>query len=290
MIPRDEKSLSPRVVGDYLKQMKPLFWGVSILPFYMAWSLASKKVYPTYLVGHEFAVFILGILAVGPFLGGATILFNDYCDRRWDSHSRRKVDLPLLKGLIKPRSVLYTSLILFFLAVVLALLVSIWFAFLISICIFLSFIYSSPPVRLKEMPGMDILTNAVGSGVVCSVAGWTVVRPISELPVLWAVLAALGVGAIYIPTTIIDYEPDVKEGIRTIAVRLGKKTTAYLGWACVILANCIIVLMAIYNYIIPLFLLFFSWPVIISEIISYWYFLRRPVLSLNSIIFSSNSE
>ena len=103
----------------YFKQMAPLFWGVSIMPYYMGWSLASNKIYPTYLARVfllpdpapaqnmyiEMIVFFGGLIAIGPLLGGATILFNDYFDRSKDIISRRKKDLPLTKGLLKPKPI-----------------------------------------------------------------------------------------------------------------------------------------------------------------------------------------
>lgn len=286
----DDSILAPfLIIRHYFKQMAPLFWGVSILPYYMGWSLASNKIYPTYVakvflltdpspvsnIYQEVFLFIIGIISIGPLLGGATILFNDYFDRYTDFESRRKKYLPLIGGIIKPKSVLFVSIFLFFLSFLFALFISLWFVVLITICIILSILYSSPPMRFKERPGLDFITNAFGSGVICSLAGWILVKPISEFPILWGLLGFFGVGAIYIPTTIIDYEPDIKEGIRTIATYLEKKKVFYLGLACVIISNSIIVLMGILNYIITTNFLLFVWPIIIAEVFSYWYFLRK---------------
>jgi len=274
---------------NYFKQMAPLFWGVSIMPYYMGWSLASKKIYPTYIAKIlflpdpnpaqdfylEMGLFLAGIIAIGPLLGGATILFNDYFDRKIDEESRRKKNLPLTKGVIQPKSIFYLSIALFILAFILAFFVSILFSFLIFICIILSVIYSSPVLRLKEHPGFDILTNAVASGIICTIAGWIIIKPISEFPILWGIISFFGVGAIYVPTTIIDFEPDKKKGVKTIGTFLGKKKAFYLGWSFVILANLSIVLMGLLDYIIPLKFLIFVWPIMLAEILSYWYYLRK---------------
>ena len=107
----------------YFKQMAPLFWGVSILPYYMGWSLASNKIYPTYIARIlllpdsapvqnmylEMFVFLIGLIAIGPLLGGATILFNDFFDRSKDTLSRRKKHLPLVKGLLNAKYSLAAS-------------------------------------------------------------------------------------------------------------------------------------------------------------------------------------
>ncbi|UCE38487.1 MAG: UbiA prenyltransferase family protein [Thermoplasmata archaeon] len=273
----------------YFKQMAPLFWGVSILPYYMGWSLASNKIYPTYVARIlllpdpapaqnmflELFIFLGGIIAIGPLLGGATILYNDFFDRGIDKPSRRKKHLPLLKGMLKPRSIYRLSIALFSLAFLLALFISIWFALLVLACIILSIIYSSPPLRLKEHPGFDLLTNAIASGIICTMAGWIIIRPVLEFPILWGIVSFFGVGAIYLPTTIIDFEPDVKKGVKTIATYLGKRRAFYLGWSFVVLANSTIILMGLLNYIIPPRFLLFVWPIMIAEILSYWYYLRK---------------
>jgi chlorophyll synthase len=273
----------------YFKQMAPLFWGVSILPYYMGWSLASNKIYPTYLArilllpdpapAHdmylEMFVFIIGLISIGPLLGGATILFNDFFDRKKDIISRRKKHLPLTRGLLNPNSIFRSSIVLFILALLFSLFISFWFSLFVLICIILSIIYSAPPLRLKERPGLDILTNAIASGILCTMAGWVIAKPIQEFPILWGIISFFGVGAIYIPTTIIDFEPDGKKGVKTIATYLGKRKAFYIGWIFVIIANSTIILMGLLNYIIPPKFLLFVWPIMVAEILSYWYYLRK---------------
>lgn len=278
-----------RTFRHYFRQMAPLFWGVSILPYYMGWALASNKIYPTYIARIlllpdpapaqnmylELFVFLIGMIAIGPLLGGATLLYNDFFDRGIDTFSRRKKHLPLLEGMLKPRSVYRLSIILFSLALLFAVFVSIWFALLVLMCILLSIMYSSPPLRLKEQPGLDILTNAIGSGIICTIAGWIIIRPIIEFPVLWGIISFFGVGAIYIPTTIIDFDPDIKQGVTTLATHLGKRKAFYLGWSFVVLANITIMLMGLLNYIVPPKFLLLVWPIMTAEILSYWYYLRK---------------
>ena len=285
----DALQTSFQTFRHYFKQMAPLFWGVSISPYYIGWSLASNKIYPTYFARIlllpdpapaqnmylELFVFLIGMIAIGPLLGGATILYNDYFDRSRDTTSKRKIHLPLLKGMLNPRAIYRLSIALFSFAFLFSLVVSLRFTLIVSICIILSIIYSSPPLRLKEKPGLDLLTNAIGSGILCSMAGWVITRPIIEFPVLWGIISFFGVGAIYVATTIIDFEPDLKEGLTTIATYLGKRKVFYLGWSFVVLSNCGIISMGLLHYIIiPKFLLFVS-PIIFAEILLYWYYLRK---------------
>lgn len=260
------------IIQHYTRQMAPLFWGVSIMPFYIGWSLASKRILPAY---SGLVLFITSVIAIGPFLGGATILLNDYWDERYDTGNRRKVKLPLLRGLLKSRSIYYVSLFFFFIAAMMALFISPWFLLFILSCIILSFLYSAPPFRLKEKPGLDFLTNAIGAGVICTLAGWTLIKPINEFPVLWGIISFFGVGAIYMPTTIIDYEPDISENVTTIAVRFGKKNAYYMGMACITIATSLVILMCILDYILDMKLLPVAIPIAIGQIVSYWFFLKK---------------
>lgn len=278
-----------RTFRRYFKQMAPLFWGVSILPYYMGWSFASNKIYPTYIarvfllpdplpsqnIYLELLIFIGGLIAIGPLLGGATILYNDYFDRKIDIESIRKKHLPLLTGVIKPLSIYHLSIILFCCAIICALIISLYFALLVIICILLSVLYSAPPLRLKERPGLDLLTNSIASGILCTMAGWVIIKPLDEFPIIWGIISFFGVGAIYVPTTIIDFEPDTKNDVITLATSIGKRKAFFLGWICVICANLTIVIMGLLDYIIPPKFLLFVWPIMIAEIVLYRYFLKK---------------
>jgi chlorophyll synthase len=278
MAQEEDIPTSARIVRFFFKQMKPVFWGVSILPFYIGWSLGAKALFPSESI--DILVFIMGILIMGPFLGGATILYNDYWDRNVDLGNKRKTNLPLLLGLLEPGSIIRISISLFVISIILSILASLlmrslWFFFFVTLIIVFSIIYSRPPIRLKERPGLDLLTNSIGSGVFCSLAGWVVAKPIIEFPILWAVLSILGVGSIFIPTTIIDHESDIKNKVTTISTYLGKHKAFYIGMFCVISGNIVIVILGLTHYIISPEFLMFTWPIIVIQIGLYWYLLRK---------------
>lgn len=280
---------SLKTFRHFFKQMAPLFWGVSIMPYYIGWSLASHKIYPTYFARvlllpdtipspymyRELYVFFIGLLAIGPLLGGATLLYNDYWDRFTDKYSRRKKKLPLTKGIIHPKSVYRIAIVLFACSILLGLTISLEFTALIVACIILSYFYSAPPIRLKEKPGLDLIVNISGAGIICTIAGWITAQPITQLPVLFLLVPVFGVAAIYMPTTIIDYEPDILEGLKTITTQIGKKNSFFLGMASVILANITIITMGLLNYIISPKFLLYTWPLMLIEIFTYWYLLRK---------------
>jgi chlorophyll synthase len=276
-----------RIIRYVFKHMIPLFWGVSAIPYYMGWVFATRKLYPPYLfdllAGNnpthgsyiEFISFLFGLLAMAPFLGGSTLVYNDYWDSEVDKTSKRKEDFPLPQGLLPQRSLLSASIFLMVLALLFALFVSILFMILIGICILLSILYSTPPVRLKNRAGIDVVTNAIGAGVICSLAGWIVAKPLLDYPVLWGFTSLFGVSSIYIPTTIIDSDNDKRFGVNTFAVKLGKKKAFYAGIFCITAANALIIIMGFMNYLIDLEFLVVAWPIAVAQPTIYYLILRK---------------
>ncbi|UCE73735.1 MAG: UbiA family prenyltransferase [Methanomassiliicoccales archaeon] len=270
-----------------MKHMVPIFWGVSVIPFYIGWVFATRKLFPTYILDilssrtpttasvDEFIIFIICLMVMGPFLGGSTLLYNDYWDSEIDKISRRKGLFPLPQGLLEGKTVLKTSILFMGLALVLAIFVSLLFWLLVTSCIILSLSYSTPPIRLKNRAGLDVLTNIFGSGLLCSIAGWIVAQPIHEYPWVWGLTSMSGVGAIYIPTTIIDYKSDKVAGLYTFAVRFGKKTAFIFGILCVVIANSLVIYMGMTNYLFTPELVMVIWPIALAQVILYPIILRK---------------
>jgi chlorophyll synthase len=94
----------------------------------------------------------------------------------------------------------------------------------------LSIAYSSPRVHWKGVAGLDLLTNMAGFGVLCPLAGWSLLRPIESAPWWFIGTIALFLGALYAPTTASDAAADSAFGIRTLAVRLGVRRTLLAGF------------------------------------------------------------
>jgi chlorophyll synthase len=268
--------ISPfRIIKYVLKHMAIVFWGVSIIPFYMAWVFASKKLYELPSWELEFFKFLIGLIIIGPLLGGGTLLYNDFWDYKMDRISRRKSEYPLPKGLIKRSTIYKISIIFLMLAIILSFIISILFSIIITIIILLSIIYSAPPIRIKSRSGFDVILNSTGAGILCSIAGWIIVRPLDDFPVLWLIPMCFGVAAIYIPTTIIDYDSDRKNKVNTISVWLGQRMAFYLGFGCIIIANMGIMLLGLFNYLITPEFVYVVWPIAVAQIIIYWIILRK---------------
>lgn len=251
-----EFRVSPTDLAELLVSLGGLkFWIVAIFPLYVGWVLAQPPGM-RHLFIDDLRV-VLGILVVGPFLGSFTLLLNLYYDMgTTDRANPRKkyvqvVEELIGEGLMDRETILYAALGFGALGLLLAAFVSSslidyagssegpltaatgpWtFTILVAVLAALSIAYSHPRVRWKGVAGMDLATNMLGFGVLCPLAGWTLLRPIEDAPVWFIVAIALFLGALYAPTTASDHAADRAYGIRTLAVHLGVPGTLRAGFA-----------------------------------------------------------
>jgi len=203
------------------------YWPLGFGPFYIGWAVATGDLFPG-------PVGFLGMALVGLMLGGFTFTFNAYYDRKIDVSNPRKVNSPLVQGRISPDAVLRLALafmlISIFSAAGLAYFSGSLAAFIIPLVMLtLSVIYSHPIIRLKSRPGLDILANVVGLGVLSPLLGWSIVKDPLDFPPLFLLSIALVFGGLYSPSTVADYHSDKKRGITSLAVRFGFWRTLWLG-------------------------------------------------------------
>lgn len=249
---------------------------LSWFPLYVGRLLASKELVPGLGIALDFIVharaegatlqeflsacaawfvgeadFVLASIVMGPLLWGATLLINDVHDLRGDRLNPRKARSPLVQGLVD-RGAAHVAAYGFAIASLAAsLALGRVFFLLVLGCLVLAWAYSVPPVRLKTLPGADVLVNAVGVGVLSGLAGWTLVRPLSEAPFEFVPQSLLVVVAIYIPTTLVDLDADAAAGYTTIATRLGRSAAYRLGFAAWILSNAGALLLSWNGWVLP---------------------------------------
>lgn len=101
-----------------------------------------------------------------------------------------------------------------------------------AIAVSLVWAYSEPPIRLKEKPVLDSLSNGA---LVLSVIliGYSYGAPVSSIP-LTVYIASFAVSAIHALGAIMDYTADKKAGTTTTATFFGKRLTAALALALVL--------------------------------------------------------
>lgn len=227
------------------------FWIVAAFPLYVGWVLAQN---PLDVAGRHLFVddlkLVLALVVIGPMLGSYSLLVNTYYDMETtDRVNPRKQYVQAIEDILDRETVAYAAwgfgvlglLSALYVAqnliayeggggLLTALLGQYVFLALMAIVVLLSVLYSHPAVRWKGVPGMDLLVNVLGFGVVCPLAGWALLRPIESFPAWYLASSALFVGSVYVPTTASDYTSDRAFGIQTLAVALGVRRAMGLGF------------------------------------------------------------
>ena len=132
------------------------------------------------------------------------------------------------------------------LAILLSILVNIYFTALVITFIVISRLYSNRQVRLKKYPVVAFLIVCLcqGTGVfVANIFGLSSVALFSNPSVVYSAIACyFFIGTIYPLTQIYQHEADAKDGVKTLSLLLGKKGTFLFSGFMFLLANLFIYL------------------------------------------------
>jgi 4-hydroxybenzoate polyprenyltransferase len=297
-----------RYVKAVLRHLGPEFWIVSTFPFYISYVWASGEIFPGWEwlgensahAGEYWSHFVdylhvtwefwLGVIIAGPLLGGGTILYSDYFDAEIDKQNPRKVRRPWYKVPATPGSVMGGALFLFVLSLVLSTTINPQFFAISTAIIVLAILYSTPPVRWKARGGMDLVTNMVGFGTLCSFAGFVVAGDLADYPWLWQWIMLSGMGCLYVLTTIADMEADGESGVPTIAVKLGFEGAVKLSMVLLLIANVGIITLGLMDYLYSPGVVLRVWPISVAEFVPLMYMLyHRDIDVIMWVIFITGS-
>ncbi|MBB5788363.1 UbiA family prenyltransferase [Jiangella mangrovi] len=237
-----------QLAGDVLAIGRPWFWFVSLVPYYLGVVLATRSIVPPV---DDWPVLALGAVVIGPLVWLSVLAVNDAYDLRGDRLNPRKATSPLVSGRLTPSAALGVSAGAAVLAVAASLVVGPLFALGTAVVLLVGWAYSAPPLRLKARPGFDVTVNALAIGAAGQLAGWSLLRPLSEFPWPMAVLGTLVGAALYVPTTLADLQADRISGYTTVAVALGARRTYLLGLALWLAAGLLSLVMSAADVVIP---------------------------------------
>lgn len=184
-----------------------------LMPVY--WFALSQVVNP--VIWRAALIFFILHFLIYPSSNG----FNSYMDRDEGSIGGVKSPLP------PTRQLLYISVAMDILAVLLSLIVSIYFALATLIYILASRAYSARSVRLKKYPLAGFATVIVCQGALVFFMVYHGSHPLHRLqvPVLGMITASLLIGGFYPLTQIYQHAADAKDGVKTISAMLGIRGT-----------------------------------------------------------------
>ena len=200
---------------DYLFILRPLIlipcWNFLLIGTYLA---QQKRGFTPDI--------LLGLVIYTALMGGVYIL-NQITDRETD-RINKKLFL-LSEGYVPVRYAYIEMILLWIVAILLALKFSYLFLFFIGISLLLGVFYSLPPVKLKGKPLLDTLSNGFGYGMINFAVGWLLVRSFDMAMFIKFIPYFLSISAVFINTTIVDIEGDRKAGEKTTAIFLGKQVS-----------------------------------------------------------------
>jgi 4-hydroxybenzoate polyprenyltransferase len=98
-----------------------------------------------------------------------------------------------------------------------------------------AWLYSVPPLRLKERPPLDSLSNGLGYFLLPFTMGYSLNADPRTMPLKYYLLA-LCVCGVHALATAADYEADRAAGHQTLAVKFGRRTAAAVAFAAFLIA------------------------------------------------------
>jgi 1,4-dihydroxy-2-naphthoate octaprenyltransferase len=190
--------------------------------------------------------------------------FNSYMDRD---------DTPIggLKAPMQPtKELFYVTVLMDVLAVVLSLIISVFFALGMLLYILASRAYSYRGIRLKRLPIAGFITVFLFQGALIFFCTYHAAHEQHTLavPLLPCLTASLLIGASYPLTQIYQHEQDKQDGVITLSYQLGKRGTFVFSMSLFLLATVCMyfVLKAQANYFLlfllcmfPVVLFFLAW-------------------------------
>lgn len=191
-----------------------------------------------------FLVFLISTFCIISF----TFSINNYYDAESDRINPRRKDFnAIASGKVSKKLGIYLNLMLVIIPLAVSLLYKLEVFLLCILFLFWMWIYSSPPLRLKSRPGLDIIWHFFAF-IIFVIWGSLIAGNIALIN--W--LAAISIGAFsligQVENHIYDYSFDKESGTKTFAVWIGlEKTKKILTILSIIHIILLIPLMLLYT-------------------------------------------
>ncbi len=213
---------------DTLLHFRPRSWPI-VLSHYAAGAALVWFNRPAGTDAHTAATLaqaIFGGLLWAVCLNGGTLAINSAFDR--DTGDIGYLDNPPPV----PRGLAWVAVAFMFAGLAAALVLPRPYLWAYAACLFLSLLYSVPPVRLKAVAGADLVINMVGYGGLTylggalATGGWQVAGERFHFPILMlAGSFCLLFGAFYPMTQIYQIPEDAARGDRNLVIRFGVRNS-----------------------------------------------------------------
>ena len=207
---------------------RPIIWPVLPLVYALGLNASHASLSVAAIIQIVLLTFPMNLVGCG---------LNDIYDYESDRRSprRRAVWGAVVRN--EDRPVVYrASLAMMPLIVVGACLTRNWDNVVATIALLLvAWLYSVPPLRLKERPPLDSLSNGMGYFLLPFTMGYSLNADPRAMPLKYYLLA-LCVCGVHALATAADFDADRAAGHRTLAVKSGRRTAAAIAFATFLIA------------------------------------------------------
>ncbi len=214
---------------DYFFLLRPTIQ-VALWTFYfIGVYLAFRDEKSLKFLNIDFNLKVYYILFAYSLLMGGVYILNQITDIETDKINKKLFLLPEKIISLKESYILVVLCIISgFLMVLLNFKVQKIIVILFIVSFILGYLYSSKPFHFKGKPFLDLLSNVIGYSIVAPIIGYLSIR--DSLPDFKIFLPYIfSMAAIFINTTILDYNGDKKIGLKTTGVFLGIKLSLFLS-------------------------------------------------------------
>lgn len=220
---------------DFIFFMRPVIlvplWSFILIGYYHSHNLVHID--SLFHFNLSYQLIIKSILST--LIMGSIYIINQIYDRETDALNRKLFFIPTRIITLKQAKLqIIILLIVFFIGIFLFKL-DFYFTLFNILLLILGLCYSIPPLQFKSRPGLDLLVNTVGYGWLAFFIGWTADTPVSQEMFILSLPYFIFMAAVYINTTLVDIEGDLRSGLSTTGVYLGKNKASLISLFIVLL-------------------------------------------------------
>ncbi|HEX7042211.1 MAG TPA: UbiA family prenyltransferase [Patescibacteria group bacterium] len=201
-------------------------------------------------------IFLFGFLIIGPLIGGSSYLLNDITDYNYDkSHPLRK-NRPIPSGKLSINFAIFVVLLLFLLALITSLFLSLNIFILSTMLIVSEFLYTAKPFRFKEIAIIDVLLNVFNTILRFLIGFILVGGSLVQLPIFLLGFTALIKLLFFFGHRWQNRKQEIEYKYRSSVVLLSKRVAVWI-FCLLVTGIAILYIMSVFSYSLPKLTLFY---------------------------------
>ncbi|MCJ7842709.1 1,4-dihydroxy-2-naphthoate polyprenyltransferase [Lederbergia sp. NSJ-179] len=210
----------------------------------------------TALAANHYAIHIplfIAMLLASLLIQAATNMFNEYFDftRGLDHEESVGIGGAIVRNGVKPKTVLTLAFVLFAIALLLGVYISLesslWIAVVGFVCMLVGYFYTGGPYPIAYTPFGECMSGFFMGFVIIQISFFIQTGFISQMSIFISIPISVLIGSIMLSNNIRDLDDDKESGRKTIAILVGRKNAIKLLASMFIFSYLWIVFMVIFT-------------------------------------------